>query len=174
MSIPEKLYSDKTNQPFSHCTKCELILENEMYYIEKAYRRNLGDNNHFVIFEYAICVNCKKEMLQHISKESLQNMQNFMTENRQQISEFEYKEADFEHCSFTGKNIADLDEYQVVAVVKEGETLLMPVIFGSDILEEYQEILSEETKGFFDGFYHDFVDIPPALAKLLDGRPIII
>lgn len=176
MALPEKLLSETTSQPFDKCSVCDTDLENKLYFLEKAYHRNLGDNNHTVIFEYAICESCKRDMVQHISKKSMQKMQEFMMNHEQNVQDFMNHSIDLEHCTFTGKSIQDSEEYHVVAVVKNNELQMSPVIFGDKIMEEYQSLLSDETKGFFEDFYDNFIDVPPAIAKILgkDVKPVIL
>lgn len=45
-----------------------------------------------------------------------------------------------------------------------------PMLYGDSFIEEYSELLSEETKGFFDDLFNDITIIPPALAKILDDE----
>lgn len=176
MSLPQKILSDKTGEPFANCSVCNHTLENKLHFVEKAYHRNLGDHQHSVIFEYAICEKCKRDMLRQVSQESMMKMQVFMYENQAKINDVLDSELDLNQCSFTQKPLADMDEYHVVAVIKNGQIEMHPMIFGTDIMEQYQELLSEETKGFFDDFYHSFIDIPPELAKILDKdiKPVLL
>ena len=176
MAISKKLFSDKTGEPFKECSVCNAELLEKLYFVEKAYHRNLGDNQHSVIFEYAICENCKRDMLQQVSRESMMRMQGFMLEHREELDEMMQVEGNLQQCSFTGKNLSDMDEYHLVAVVKNGNTEMPPIIFGNQIMETYQNLLSEKTKEFFDDFYDDFIDIPPELARILDKdfKPVLL
>lgn len=176
MSLPKKLLSEKTAEPFTNCSVCNTELLDKLYFVEKAYHRNLGDENHSVIFEYAICENCKRNMLREVSQESMLKMQTFMYEHQAKINDVFETEFDLTKCSFTNKRLSDMDEYHVVAVIKNGETKIHPMIFGTEVMEQYQELLSEKTKGFFNDFYDSFIDIPPELAKVLDKdiKPVLL
>lgn len=176
MDLPEKLYSEKTGKPFEHCSVCDTELNNKLHFVEKAYHRNLGDDAHSVIFEYAICESCKRNMLKEVSVESMARMQAFMMEHQAELDEIMHTEFDLTHCSFTQQPLTEMDEYHVVAVIRNGVAEMSPMIFGTHIMEVYQELLSEKTKGFFDDFYDDFIDIPPELAKILDKdvKPVLI
>ncbi|MDO5655238.1 MAG: hypothetical protein Q4G27_03765 [Flavobacteriaceae bacterium] len=176
MSLSHKLLSEKTGKPFTHCSICDSDLHGKLHFIEKAYHRNLGDHNHSVIFEYAICENCKRGMLQQVSAESLARMQAFMLEHQDEIDEMMHTTTDLEYCSFTGNSLDEMDEYHIVAVVQGDSTPMPPMIFGAAIMEVYQNLLSEKTKEFFDDFYDDFIDIPPELARILDKdfKPVFL
>lgn len=175
MSLNAILNSEKTGKPFSECSVCGSTLSG-LHFIEKAYHRNLGDEEHSVIFEYAICQSCKQNMLQEVSRESMMRMQAFMMEHQEDLEEMMEAEEDLQHCTFTGQSLQEMDEYHVVAVIKNGQTEMPPMIFGTHIMEVYQNLLSEKTKEFFDGFYDDFIDIPPELARILDRdfKPVIL
>ena len=174
--FPEKLNSEKTGKPFQTCSVCGGSVEHLMHFIEKAYHRNLGDDEHTVIFEYAVCAPCKQQMLQEVSQESMIRMQRFMLEHQQELDEIMQTEFDLEHCSFTGQTLSEMDEYHIVAVVENGELKMSPMVFGMQIMQVYQDLLSEKTKEFFDGFYDDFIDIPPELARILDRdfKPVML
>ena len=176
MSIPEKLYSDKTGKPFENCSVCGEAFKDQLHFVEKAYHRNLGDDAHSVIFEYAICENCKREMLREVSQESMMRMQQFMMEHQEELDEMRNAAFDLNECSFTGQKLNEMDEFHVVAVIRNGKTEMSPIVFGLHIMEVYQNLLSEKTKEFFDDFYDDFIDIPPELAKILDRdiKPVML
>ena len=175
MSLPKKLLSDVTGELFENCSVCEKKLDNQLYFVEKAYHRNLGDSHHTAIFEYAICESCKHDMMKKVSQESMLKMQDFMRQHQEEMEEMLQVKNDLEHCSFTQQPIEELDEYHVIGVIKDGETQISPMVFGPKILESYQELLSEETKDFFDDFNNNFIDIPPELKKIFDKdiKPVL-
>ncbi|MXV39194.1 hypothetical protein GO491_10975 [Flavobacteriaceae bacterium Ap0902] len=176
MALPDKLLSETTHKAFEKCSVCGEDLQGQLYFLEKAYHRNLGDDQHSVIFEYAICEVCKRDMVQHVSKESMQRMQVFMMEHQAEVQGMMAHDMGLEQCTFTGKPLEETEEYHVVAVIRDGELQMTPVIFGDEVMRTYQELLSEETKGFFDDFYDKFIDIPPALAKILGKKvkPVLL
>lgn len=176
MSLPRKLFSEKTGKAFEHCSVCSAELNDQLHFIEKAYHRNLGDDAHSVIFEYAICESCKRKMLREVSQESMLKMQVFMMEHQEDLDEMMQTEFDLNQCSFTQQSLSDMNEFHVVAVIRNGKPEMSPIVFGAQIMEVYQDLLSEKTKGFFDDFYDDFIDIPPELAKILDKdvKPVLI
>lgn len=168
--MPEEFYSERTQQAFESCSVCDEALENKLHFVEKAYQQNPETQKHFVLFEYAICESCKRNMMRKISQESMQNIQQFMLQ-MQSDNEFMITEeitVDLTQCSFTQKPVSELEEYHLVGVFKNGKLQWQPFLFGTEMMEAYAEILSQKTKEAFDDFYNDFVDIPPALAKILD------
>lgn len=166
--------SESTGKPFTHCNVCDKSLDDGVYFIEKAYQRNLSDYNHFVVFEIAICMQCRANMAQNISKESMQKMQNYMKSYEGEMLNTD-REISLDQCSFTQRPVKFFEEYHVLATIEKDNYIIPPIVMGGDIMKEYQEILSEETKGFFRDFYNDFIGVPPSLAKLLnkDITPVV-
>ncbi len=64
-----------------------------------------------------------------------------------------------------------MESYHTICMVQSmGKTNhITPLLYGIEIIEAYAEVLSEETQDFFDDFYDQFIDIPPALAKILNS-----
>lgn len=182
--IPEEFYSSKTHQPHNECSICGNLLNRGMYFIEKAYQRTHDKTEFQLTFEYAICEDCKKDMMVSISKESFQNIQKFAMEmgdvfdfggiDNDEIN----KDYLMTHCMATGKSIDELDEYHLLGIFSGDKMMQFPMLYGDSFIEEYSELLSEETKGFFDDLFNDITIIPPALAKILDDekpkRPVLI
>ena len=54
----------------------------------------------------------------------------------------------------------------------------LPMLYGDNFIEEYSELLSEETKDFFDDLFDTITLLPPTLAKILEDekpkRPVLI
>ena len=155
-----------------------------MYFIEKAYQRTHDKTEFALTFEYAICEDCKKDMMVSISKESFQNIQRFAMEMGD-VFDFGNIDSDeistdylMTHCMATGKSIDELNEYHLLGIFSGDKMMQFPILYGDSFIEEYSELLSEETKGFFDDLFNDITIIPPALAKILDDekpkRPVLI
>ncbi|MBV7441692.1 hypothetical protein KRX57_09685 [Weeksellaceae bacterium TAE3-ERU29] len=173
--ISKEVYCEVTEQPFETCNVCGNSLQDQLYFVEKAYQKNKENGQFFVVFEFAICSNCRMDMLKGISNQSLTKMQMYMHDYTPEIENPE-REIDFNTCTFTKEPLQNYDEYHMVATISKDKYYIPPVIMGGKIMEEYQELLSDKTKGFYDDFYNDFVDIPPALAKILkaDKKPVFI
>lgn len=182
--IPEEFYNSQTHQPHAECSICGNSLDRGIYFIEKAYRRTHDKTEFQLTFEYAICEGCKKDMMVSISKESFQNIQKFAMEmgdafDLERVANEEInKDYLMTHCMATGKSIDQLDEYHLLGIFSADKMMQFPMLYGNSFIEEYSELLSEETKGFFDDLFDEITIIPPALAKILDDekpkRPVLI
>ena len=123
-------------------------------------------------------------MMKSISKESMQNIQDFAMNMgampRLKSSEEVEIDMDFllNHCIASGKSLDDLEEYHLVGIFKNDKLVQLPMVYGESFIEEYSELLSEETKGFFDDFFNNITVLPPTLAKILEDekprRPVLI
>lgn len=183
--IPEQFHSAETQKPPTECSVCGNDFGHKHYFIEKAYQKTYDNQNFELSFEYAICERCKKDMMQSISKESMEKIQEYAMQIGAPMnlkdSTREKIDLDFmlNHCIATGKSIEELKEYHLVGIFKEGKLVQLPMLYGEDFIEEYSELLSEETKGFFDDFFNHITVLPPSLAKLLEDekpskRPVFI
>src|SRR5690606_16990561 len=118
-------------------------------------------------FEYAICERCKTDMMQSISKESMKNIQEFAMKmgGMPKLENSDEMQIDIKymlnHCIATGKPLEELDEYHLVGIFKGDKMVQLPMLYGESFIEEYSELLSEETKGFFDDFFNNITLLPP-------------
>lgn len=135
-------------------------------------------------FEYVICERCKVDMMKSLSQESMKNIQQFAMNlgGMPQLEDANDTKIDLDfmmsHCIHSGKSIEELEEYHLVGIFKEGKLVQLPMVYGEGFIEEYSELLSEETKEFFDDFFDHITVLPPTLAKLLEDekpkRPVLI
>lgn len=176
--IPEQFYSEKTGKAFTHCSVCDAPLGNSLYAIEKAFQKYPGTTEDFVVFEYAICGECKNDMIKDISKESMYRIQEYaMSMEMPEIEVGENGKPDIfyylSNCIASGKPISELNEYHLMGVFRNGKLLQIPIVYGESVIEEYSELLSEKTKGFFEDFFDKITDLPPTLALILksDEKP---
>lgn len=182
--IPEQFHSSENHQPHTECSVCGNGFGNGHYFIEKAFQKTHDKSEFQLTFEYAICERCKTDMMQSISKESMKKIQEFAMnlggmprlENSNELEiDLDYM---LNHCIATGKKLENLDEYHLVGICKGDKLVQLPMLYGGSFIEEYSELLSEETKGFFDDFFNNITVLPPTLAKLLEDekpkRPVFI
>ena len=182
--IPEEFYSEQDKQPHSECSVCGNGFGNGHYFVEKAFQKTHDKSSYELTFEYAICERCKSDMMQSISKESMKNIQDFamkfggmpVPENSNEV-EIDLKQH-LTTCIATGKSIDELEEYHLVGIFRGNKMVQLPMLYGESFIEEYAELLSEETKGFFDDFFNNITVLPPTLAKILEEdrpkRPVLI
>ena len=71
--IPEVLYSDFTEEPFAECTRCNQSLSDcpGGYQVSKMWRRNE------CVFEYVLCDDCRRGLMEEFSTESKQRLQQY-------------------------------------------------------------------------------------------------
>jgi hypothetical protein len=166
---------DFEGEPFTHCKLCEKDLRStdEPYFVEKALKP--GD----VIFEYAMCMACVEDMRSAWSAHSVQAMEQFFGTHEGFRQYVQRRNAgappDLEHCAFTGKPVAAMREYQIVAAFRLGMMVeeIFPYAIGEETLEEIQSLLSKETLGNLDDLGEKLFDWPPDLQGL-KPRPIPI
>jgi hypothetical protein len=180
--ITPNFYQDSNQKPFCECTFCvkNLHESNEPYLIEKSFKRNRESKQLLTVIEYAICLECTIKKTQAISEESRQNIEKYMRENVLN-SEGNLPRRNFveklEFCAATGKNVEDLDEFNLVGQFIGDKMLLseFPVIMSNEISEEIQGLLSEKTKEEFDKFMDTITGVPPELKELFKTkRPVLI
>ena len=72
--IPEEFFSFETGEPFSECVECKGPIghSHSDYIIEKCYQ----DDE--VIYEYALCDDCSKDLRGEMSKESTKYLKKAM------------------------------------------------------------------------------------------------
>src|SRR5690606_2869739 len=159
--IPEEIDSGENHQPRSECAVCGNRFGNGHYFVEKAFQETHDKSSYELTFEYAICERCKSDMMQSISKESMKNIQDFamkfggmpVPENSNEV-EIDLKQY-LTTCIATGKSIDELEEYHLVGIFRGDKMVQLPMLYGQTFIEEYSELLSEETKGFFDDFFNN-------------------
>lgn len=167
-----------TGEPFTHCSMCETPLDQQLYFVEKAYEQNPEDGQHFVLFEYALCQNCKQQSLMQISKESMEKIQEFMQEHSSDLQSTwqQMQSSGLDSCAFTGTPLEEMKEFHMVAAIENGRYRMKPMIIGPHTMQQYQDLLSDHTQQFFDDFFDNFIDIPPSLKKILESgyKPVFL
>lgn len=180
-NIPPEFWSDLTGKPFTHCTLCEKELSSVkgMYMVEKAIKIQNGYRN--TVFEYAICRECAQQRTSKLSAESLERIQQFFTENRQELPQrMTYSNRQMKQfytkCCVTGKNVNDVEEYQLACQFHSGipSYMAQPIMISGEVINQLQELLSEQTKDEFDDFMDDIYTGPPELKELFKGRPVLV
>lgn len=190
--IPEPFRSDETHDFLRQCMVCEkeLIESGSQYLIEKSFVRPLGVDLHETLFEYAICMDCALQMRQQLSKASLERMDQFMQEGMQhdprQLPEYLADPAQLEQwlsaCAFSGQQVSELQEYQIMAVCQGDQMMVapdaahqrMPLLIGGPTMDKLVALLSEETKEELDRFRDLMGGVPPEWEEVFRGRPVIV
>jgi len=164
--IPKIFHSFELDAPFAKCSVCgnDLASSGVPYYIEKAFK---GDE---VVFEYAMCDNCRGEMSGELSMESMMNLGRFFMENvdfvyriGELLSKFDNSVKPWlEHCAITGKQRSECEEFQICAQCENDQIVvdLAPMMISSEATLRIQELLSKKTREGFDGFIKDTLNPP--------------
>ncbi len=187
--IPKIFRQNFNGKPFQHCLICEkeLIASGAHYVIEKAIRRFPEYETDDVIFEYAICMDCHTDIMQHYSQESLLAMRRYFAEHvdfrlRQNVMREMAESNSFDHrdwmrnCLIKGTPVELLSDYQIGAECLGDRMLIsgMPYIIGGPAIDELTMQLSNETVDQMRGYMNRFLGVPPDLRKLLNDSGILI
>ena len=164
--IPRIFYSFFHEGMFPKCSVCEtpLLKDGVSYYIEKAY--NKGE----VVFEYAMCNDCRSSMEDEISEESQVSIFNYFFEHMDVMQSHGELIENFDNsvkpwlasCLLTGTKREETESYQICAEC-EGSNLVvafLPLMISSDATEEMQKLISKKTRESFDGFVRDVLNPP--------------
>lgn len=164
--VPRIFHSFEKEGIFTNCTVCDsfLLEEGVSYFIEKAFKGNE------VIFEYAMCDNCREGIEEEISLESMMNLGNYFMEHVDMYERYETLIHKFDNsvkpwvdkCLFTAKPRIECESYQICAAC-EGANLIvsfLPFMVSSDAAEEMQMLMSKKTRESFDGFIRDVLNPP--------------
>lgn len=163
--IPRIFYSFEHEGIFQNCTVCDnfLLDDNISYFIEKAYRAQE------VVFEYAMCTECRDSMETELSMESMVNIGNYFIEHvnmnyRQELLEqFDNNIKPWlDECIFTGTTRSECQDYQICAECQGGQLIVsfLPLMISSKAIEEIQELMSKKTRESFDRFVRDSLNPP--------------
>jgi len=173
--IPRIFHSFFHEGMFHECTACsKQLLDGASYFIEKAYRK--GE----VVFEYAMCDECRMGMGEEISFESMMNIADYFMSHANLMERKDCLLQNFdntvkpwlEKCLFTEKPRIECESYQICAEC-EGRNLLvsfMPFMISEDATEEIQSLISKQTRESFDRFTKEVLNPPVDLKNI----PILI
>ncbi len=190
MDIPPLLFDSETNGPIRFCKICgkDLIESNGDYLIQKSFRRFPEHRLDEVVFEFAICSECNRRMHNELSEESKKMMEKYMEEEfhasdpvKRMMMLSNEEEPDFreltDHCAVTGKPIDELEEYTIIAQGKGPRLVLgiLPLTVSYQAQEDLNELLSQKTRDFLDGFTKEHFSGPPGIEELIGPRrPIFV
>ncbi|MFT6866373.1 MAG: hypothetical protein ACJA08_001204 [Cyclobacteriaceae bacterium] len=181
--IPKEFYSASTGIPFDRCIECDkyLLEENTEYLIEKAIKNYPGYKAQDTLFDYAICMDCAQAMHGKMSKESLENIQLYFTENvdlkeRSNKSQTEDLSTLTQKCMIKDTLRNESTEFQLYAHCVGGKVFMgnPPYLISGEAMEEVMTVLSKATKdelgGFFDKHFSpdpDFFESDPKRRLIL-------
>jgi hypothetical protein len=161
--IPKDLYSAYLNGPFTHCLDCEkeLLSSNSLYQIEKVYKGTEP------IFEYALCNECAKTLLQKFSQESLAAMQNYFWSHCKNPFTFFLENFQKNHCSLCDLQ-GDFYEYTISGILC-GSNMISCFCVCEKCNTNMGNLMSQKTKETLK----DFIETKfPGIPKDLNLLPV--
>ncbi len=182
--IPKDFYNPNEQEWICRCKICNsnLLEGNTPFALEKAIKVFPEIKAKEVIFEIAICDNCASESRKSLSKQSLTDIETFMTgdqvrENMMKCVEESYENGGdtFGYCIITGVPKEFINEFQIIAQCQSG--FLLPgteaFMISSQGIEIIQDLLSPETKEELDRFKNEHFGIPPEFENILNPGDLV-
>lgn len=166
--IPSALHSVYTGGPFETCVQCErgLLQGPVLYAVEKVIRS--GE----VVFEYAICAVCTRDLVEQFSEESTERIRRYLEETELPLAGDEGMDAG--RCHRCGRSDGSFTDEHTVAGMLLGRQLLggLTSICGS-CLEGMDELLSQKTRDVHDDFVSgNFPGVPAELDLPIGTLPL--
>lgn len=186
IEIPKEFHSDSTGEPFDRCVSCGKYLREPdvHYFIEKAVRNYRTYETTDTIFEYAICFDCYMDVHKSLSEESKQRIDGYFMKHVNLLSRIrmlsETSSPDvnqwLSRCLIKGVEKKSTSEYQIMGECLGDRMLLTfaPYLVSAEAMDDISELLSNKTLDALNGFYDDFIGMPPELRPLLKDQPHLI
>ena len=176
--IPPPFHSLELDQLFQKCLTCDGDFHeiSDPYTVTKVFR---GPE---CVFEYAMCLPCRRKIASEFSAESRQNINNFFDQNAhlgtrsERLGESEDPAEWMNECATCRTPRHKLKDYSL-ACMGFGDTMVFdpfPMMVCSDCEHEIQSKLSKSTRDQWDKFILDNFEGPPADALKPDGIPVLV
>ncbi len=184
--IPHILHSFDTDRPFDTCLVCgkELFMADEEYIIEKSFRRFSEYGADDVAFEYAICIECVQNLNRSYSRESMQKLERYFSENVDFEARHEnfYDQEDYEFLDWTAQCVVKgtpkeaLREYQIAAHCRGSQMIYshFPFVIGGAAMDEIIDLMSSETLNAMNDFVGNYLGISPEVLSPEDSPRIVL
>lgn len=170
--VPHEFHSFESGEPFKTCMVCQknLLEDGQIYFIEKAFQKQE------VLFEYAICMECREEMQQDISEESMRKIQQYFQKhidlvgrrkdllNKHQLDHRPW----LDRCLITGKRRQEAEQYQILTLC-DGKDMLfsyLPYMISGEAMRTLTKLLSKTTRDRLDDFVDEYLGLPPEVKDL--------
>ena len=129
-----------------------------------------------------LCQDCAVKLTDGISKESRKVIESIQKKHIEEkdikhyiIGEnFDYETPiDEITCKFNARNIEEVEEFKISSVVQNtgGFKLVVPMMASLEAIKDIQELLSQETKDYFNRMKDDLISVPPSYKSLFDNKP---
>lgn len=180
MDIPKDFYSYDTGKPFENCLICGTHLHTppQRYMVEKCIRRYPDLDSFDVIYEYALCFSCTMKQQEYISKESLQNLMDYMSkiQNPMQLARSMETGLLPDKCLIHNTDVSEMSEYIIQGTFYGSQKDMNTpyFLFGDLALEEMQGLMSQKTRDGMDDFIDTYFSGPPEFRELLRERKTVL
>jgi uncharacterized protein YlaI len=176
--IPRLFHSLEHDEPFKKCLTCDGDFNeiSDPYTVTKVYR---GPE---CVFEYAMCLPCRRKIALEFSEESRQRINDFFEKNQdlknrsERIGESQHLSDWMNECATCRTPVSKLKDYSV-ACMGFGQSMVydpFPMMVCSDCEQEIHAKLSKSTRGHWDKFILDNFEGPPADALKPGGIPVLV
>ncbi len=177
-AIPPSFHSLEHEAPFHQCLTCDREFEeiDAPYTVTKVFK---GPE---CVFEYAMCLPCRRNLAKSFSEESQQTMKKFFEDNRHLTWRSERLAGKEDHrdwiaqCATCATPLAELTEYSL-ACMGFGDQMIIdpfPMMVCARCEKDIQSRLSKTTRDQWDKFILDNFEGPPADSLKPDGIPILV
>lgn len=187
MKIPPVFFPEGKDEPFKYCKICnkELIENNEVYVIEKAFKQDLTEKDRSLIFEFAYCMDCMEQIRTEFSAESKKKIDEYFKANtnleKRQKGLIENKLLDVDiwlhNCIVKNKSIDEVEEYQIITLCHGKDMLFYhaPYMICGEAMDDIMNLLSNKTLDIINDFWIDHIDLPPELEEIFKTKkPILL
>ena len=178
---PKCLYSAYSKAPFSECTHCskDLMTTQEPHVVEQVLRQ--GE----VVFEYALCMACLLNEVEHVSRESSLNMARYLDDRPEGVasrSEFDFigwtkgqlelatpnmNEMASPRCDRCGSQDQNFTEEHTITGCLVGGNLFSPISrYCTQCMEGAIEVLSKPTRDWNEDFIQRMFPTMPSTVDL--------
>lgn len=176
--IPPTFHSLEHDAPFRTCLTCEQDFEE----LEVPYTVTKVFKGPECVFEYAMCLPCRKKLAETFSQESQETMNAFfeqnpyLTKRSERLGESTDPERWTRECATCAKPLEELEDYSMACMGFGMEMVYdpFPMMVCSQCEQTIQSRLSKTTRDQWDKFILDNFDGPPADALKPDGVPILV
>ena len=163
--IPKVFHSFELDALFKECLFCktDLMEEGTNYLIEKAFKKSE------VIFEYAMCFDCRTKVQAELSKQSRKLIDNYFNEH---LDLDEHREEMLEtyghdvagwisHCLIKGTPVKECNEYQIYGLCVDRDIMLtgLPYALSGEAIDDIIQLLSSESLGVIEEFSMKLFDL---------------
>jgi len=148
--------------PFDRCDFCSKPLEpGDFFVIAKAFEHGK------LVMEAAQCLACQKDSSGYVSEQSAENLQLYAGRRFQAFLERNLESDPLEdlpfvpECLFTGEALTTSDQFECYTLHAPWDTSNPCFLVGPTAIEQMSELLSEETRKFWDSYIEQIEPVSP-------------